>query len=90
MQYFRVHLPTRELSELGLAHLLWDALVAEKGDTDGAVASLRAITTAVSKKLINARIVQHGTASVECGPQTPYPSDEVEEETRAWVRRVYA
>lgn len=80
---------THEVNELCLAALLWDAAMTSTDDAAEAYEMVTSLTGAKVKALIRRQLTEHGTASVECGPQHGYPSDQVEAAVRCRVSNVY-
>jgi len=80
---------THEVNELCLAALLWDAVMVDCDDAEEAYEVVTSLTAAKVKALVRQHLTQHGTASVECGPQHPYPSDHAEAAVRCRISNVY-
>lgn len=80
---------THEVNALCLAALLWDAVMHDADDEAEAYQVVTSLTGAEVKALVRRQLTQHGTASVECGPQHGYPSDHVESAVRCRISNVY-
>ena len=77
------------LSDLQLGHLLWDAAMEQCGDADAARLMLTQVGDARKAAMIRGRLAAHGTASVECGPQHPYPDGMAERMCARLARRAF-
>lgn len=80
---------THEVNALCLAALLWDAVMASADDAEEAYGVVTSLSGAKVRALVRRQLTQHGTASVECGPQHGYPSDHVESAVRCRISNVY-
>lgn len=80
---------TGYVSDLCMAHLLWNYLLRKNLYKDDATLELLRLSQGVVYDIVRQEIFQHGTTSVDCGPNEDYGSSKVEDYAVALVRRAF-